>query len=76
MALLITGSGPTDRDGNGPGMKKNGLKMLAAKLSKDDVTSLRYDKRVVGRSRQVTEKEANRRLERSSDNAEAELKLS
>src|SRR5690606_40731757 len=29
LAIIISGSGPTDRDGNNPMMKNNGLKMLA-----------------------------------------------
>ena len=33
VALIIAGSGPTDRDGNNPIMKNNSLKMLASVLS-------------------------------------------
>ncbi len=45
-ALLIAGSGPTDRDGNTPLIKGrvDTLKMLAERLSAEGVASLRYDK--------------------------------
>ncbi len=52
MVLIISGSGPTDRDGNTamlPG-KNNSLKMLAEALVKRGVASLRYDKRGIGES--------------------------
>jgi uncharacterized protein len=51
-ALIIAGSGPTDRNGNSgflPG-KNNALRMLAVELAKQGVASLRYDKRGVGES--------------------------
>ncbi len=51
VALLIAGSGPTDRNGNNPVMKSNALKMLAEALYKNSIASLRYDKRGIGASR-------------------------
>ena len=51
VALIISGSGPTDRDGNSAGMSKNNsLKYLAEDLSKQGIASLRIDKRGVGKS--------------------------
>lgn len=44
-ALLIPGSGPTDRDGNQPGLTVNILKQIAASLAENGIASLRYDKR-------------------------------
>ena len=44
VALIISGSGPTDRDGNNPYMKNDCLKELAHKLSEDNIASLRFDK--------------------------------
>ena len=52
VALIIAGSGPTDRDGNSahlPG-KNNGLQMLAEVLAKQGIASLRYDKRGIAGS--------------------------
>ncbi|WP_431244071.1 alpha/beta hydrolase [Flavobacterium sp. P21] len=51
VALIISGSGPTDRDGNNPKMKNNSLKMLAEALAKNGIASLRYDKRGIGESK-------------------------
>jgi alpha-beta hydrolase superfamily lysophospholipase len=55
VALLIAGSGPTDRDGNNPeGGKSDSLKRLAQSLAKQGIASLRYDKRGVAASRAAT----------------------
>lgn len=51
VALIIAGSGPTDRNGNNPMMKNNSLKMLAEALAKEGIASLRYDKRAIGESK-------------------------
>jgi pimeloyl-ACP methyl ester carboxylesterase len=53
VALIIAGSGPTDRDGNSPLMsgKNTAYKMLAEALSADGIASVRYDKRGIGESR-------------------------
>jgi alpha-beta hydrolase superfamily lysophospholipase len=45
VALLIAGSGSTDRDGNGPQLKPATLKKLAEDLAAHGTASLRYDKR-------------------------------
>src|SRR4051794_12573919 len=45
VALLIAGSGSTDRDGNGPQLKPATLKKLAEQLAASGIASLRYDKR-------------------------------
>jgi len=45
VALLIAGSGSTDRDGNGPQLKPATLKKLAEQLASRGIASLRYDKR-------------------------------
>lgn len=50
VALLIAGSGPTDRNGNNPMGRNDSLKRLAQGLAKQGVASLRYDKRGVGES--------------------------
>ncbi|WP_198412966.1 alpha/beta hydrolase [Flagellimonas nanhaiensis] len=51
VALIISGSGPTDRDGNFPMMSNNSLKMLAEGLQAHGIASVRFDKRGIGESR-------------------------
>lgn len=51
VVLIISGSGPTDRNGNQQKMQNNSLQMLADSLEKEGVASLRYDKRGVGASK-------------------------
>jgi alpha/beta superfamily hydrolase len=50
VALIIAGSGPTDRNGNNPTMHNGSLRMLADSLAKYGIASVRYDKRGVGAS--------------------------
>lgn len=49
-ALLISGSGPIDRDSNAKRLPIGVMGQLAAHLGANGVTSLRYDKRGVGES--------------------------
>ena len=62
VALLIAGSGPTDRDGNSraAGMALNTYYLLARQLEADGIASLRYDKRKIGNSPDTTPEEALR----------------
>lgn len=50
VVLIISGSGPTDRDGNSPLLPgaNNSLKLLAEALAANGIASLRYDKRGIG----------------------------
>jgi len=50
VALLVSGSGPTDRNGNAPGLRNDSLKLLAAGLLLHGIGSLRFDSRGVGAS--------------------------
>jgi len=50
VVLIISGSGPTDRDGNQQALKNNSLKMLADSLYSHGIASLRYDKRGIAAS--------------------------
>lgn len=48
VVLIISGSGPTDRDGNNPdGGHNNYLRRLALLLAANNIASVRYDKRGV-----------------------------
>ena len=47
LAIIIGGSGPTDRDGNQNFLKNDALKKLAHGLSIQGIATFRYDKRVV-----------------------------
>lgn len=70
VVLIIAGSGPTDRDGNGAklGLNGNTYKMLANDLGKNGIATLRYDKRLVGQSTTTT-KEKELRFEDYVDDA-------
>jgi len=47
LAIIIAGSGPTDRNGNQNMLKNNSLKKLAEGLSSKEIATFRYDKRIV-----------------------------
>ncbi|MBC7400608.1 MAG: alpha/beta hydrolase [Mucilaginibacter sp.] len=70
VVLIIAGSGPTDRDGNtqSMGVVTNSYKMIAEALGKDNIASLRYDKRMVGESA-TGQKEDNLRFDDYVDDA-------
>jgi fermentation-respiration switch protein FrsA (DUF1100 family) len=64
VVLIISGSGPTDRDGNNPdGGRNDSLKRLAWVLAKHNVASVRYDKRGVAASLAATPDERNLTLD-------------
>jgi len=69
VALIIAGSGPTDRDGNNPRLKNNSLKMLANELLKNGIATLRYDKRGIGKSKNAGLKESDLRFENYIEDA-------
>ena len=46
LAIIIGGSGPTDRNGNQRTAQNNSLKKLAEELSKKGISTYRYDKRI------------------------------
>ena len=50
LAIIISGSGPTDRDGNNISLKSDYLKKLAEGLQQNGISTFRYDKRGVGKS--------------------------
>jgi pimeloyl-ACP methyl ester carboxylesterase len=75
IALLISGSGPTDRNGNNPMMKNNSLKMLAESLAKSGIASLRYDKRGIGESKASAISEQTLVFENYTEDAKSWINL-
>jgi pimeloyl-ACP methyl ester carboxylesterase len=73
VVLILSGSGPTDRNGNSPMLpgKNNSLLMLAEGLASNGIASLRYDKRGVGESAKAMTAEADLRFETYVDDAVA-----
>jgi pimeloyl-ACP methyl ester carboxylesterase len=65
VVLLISGSGPTDRDGNTPAIagRNDSLKLLAHALADAGFASLRYDKRGIAASAGAMTREVDMRLE-------------
>jgi alpha/beta superfamily hydrolase len=63
VALLIAGSGPTDRNGDNPMMKNESLQKLAYGLAAKNIASLRFDKRGIGESKAAAKSEADMRFE-------------
>lgn len=72
-ALLVAGSGPTDRDGNSPLLAEpcDNLKLLAQALAGRGIASLRYDKRGVGASQYPGLSEEALRFEHLAEDAQA-----
>ena len=64
VVLIISGSGPTDRNGNNPNMTNNSLMMLANELKKNGIASLRFDKRGIGESSSSGMQESDLRFEK------------
>jgi len=75
VALIIQGSGPTDRNGNNPSMTNNSLKMLAESLSDHGVASLRYDKRGIAGSHVPDLKESDMSLDLFIEDAKGWIEL-
>ena len=69
--LILSGSGPTDRDGNQPGLHNDSLKQLAERLAAAGIASLRIDKRGVGASANAAVSETELRFETYVEDAVA-----
>lgn len=65
VVLIIAGSGPTDRDGNSPimGLQTNAYKMLSESLAKKGISSVRFDKRGIAKSKLAMTSESDVRFE-------------
>jgi len=76
IALIIAGSGPTDRNGNTPALpgSNNSLKMLADGLAARGIATLRYDKRGIAASRAAMTSENDIRFNHFIEDAEAWIK--
>lgn len=63
IALIIAGSGPTDRNGNSFATQNNAYQMLARELANKGISSVRYDKRGIGGSAKAMKKEIDLRFD-------------
>lgn len=64
IVLIVAGSGPTDRDGNSPlGIQTNAYKMLSESLAINGISTLRFDKRGIGKSKPAMTSESELRFE-------------
>ena len=73
VALIIAGSGPTDRNGNSPAIPgaNNSLRMLADGLAAHGIASVRYDKRGIAASRAAMTGEEDLRFDHFVEDAGA-----
>lgn len=63
IVLFISGSGPTDRNGNNSMMTNNSLKMAAEALYHNGISSFRFDKRGIAASQATTFTQENMRFD-------------
>ena len=76
VALIIAGSGPTDRNGNNTmGLQTDVYKMLAHALSAYGIATVRYDKRGIGASKAAMKSESDLRFDTYIDDAKDWVKL-
>jgi len=75
VALIIAGSGPTDRNGNSAMTQNDSLRLLAEALAGNGVSSVRYDKRGVGESAKALADESKLIFHDLVDDAKAWLAL-
>ena len=71
LVIFISGSGPTDRDGNSPNFRSDYLKILSQNLADNGIASFRYDKRWSGKSTVTDFNESHLVFEDFSRDAEA-----
>jgi hypothetical protein len=67
LAIIIAGSGPTDLNGNQPNMCNNSLKYLSESLVENNIATLRFDKRGIGKSNSIGLKEADLTIDSYAD---------
>ncbi|WP_462247944.1 alpha/beta hydrolase [Ekhidna sp.] len=72
--LMISGSGPTDKDGNSAlGLNNNSLKMVAEQFSENGFAVLRYDKRGIAGSQAAVTDPLSVRFDHFIDDAKSWL---
>lgn len=70
VAVIIAGSGPTDRDGNSPlGVNAATYRLLAEGLAEQGIATVRYDKRGIAGSAAAATAEADLRFGQMADDA-------
>lgn len=75
LALIIAGSGPTDRNCNNPMAKCDAYRKLAHGLVSQNIASLRYDKRGIAESQPAGSSEADLRFENYINDAKEWIQL-
>lgn len=77
VAILIAGSGPTNKDGNSLTLagKNNSLKMLAEQLKAEGIAVIRYDKRGVGDNAALAKAESDLRFDDYAEDAAAWIRF-
>lgn len=75
VVLIISGSGPTDRNGNNSEMENNSLKLLAQEFQKNGIASFRFDKRGIGQSATMHSDESEMRPETYIDDVKSWINL-
>lgn len=73
LVILIAGSGPTNRNGNQPGMPTNCYKFLGQSLAEKGISFFSYDKRIIAQVIQKTLDEKTLRFEDMVTDAKAVL---
>lgn len=69
VAVMLPGSGPTDRNGEGPGNRSASTRLMAEALAGQGIATLRMDKRGVGESRAAMTAEADVRFDTMVEDA-------
>ncbi|RIH65229.1 alpha/beta fold hydrolase [Mariniphaga sediminis] len=76
VVLIVAGSGPTDRNCNSPlGVQTNAYKMLAEGFAGSNISTLRFDKRGIGKSQMAMTSESDLRFETYVDDVVAWISL-
>lgn len=77
VALIIAGSGPTDRNGNSRliNAKLNTYKLLAEALAQNGIASFRYDKRMIGESNDFGTDQSKLRFRNFTDDADSMVRF-